>query len=79
MDTDTDGITEEEGEPSLQVMMAAVGDILATLTIRMEGLEKQKGIQYDPATSHTLYTPRQDGMEDDNVDIDSGYSNDNEF
>ena len=31
------------------------------------------------ATSHTLYRAKPDDMEDDNVDIDSGYSNNTEL
>ena len=58
VDSDIGGITEYEGEPSLWVMMATMGDMLTTLTTRMEGLEKKQWTQDDTATAHMLYTAR---------------------
>ena len=54
VDTDTDIFTEDDGEPSLWIMMAAMGPMLATLTTRIEHLEKNKGTQDNPATSHMV-------------------------
>ena len=66
--------------------MAAMGALLATLTTRMEGLEKKQVTQDNPATSHVVYTALSwstplivDDLEDDNVDVDSRYSNDIEL
>ena len=55
VDTDTEGITEDEGEPSLWVMMATMGAMLTTLTTRMECLEKKQRTQDDTGTSHMFY------------------------
>ena len=56
VDTDTKGIAQDEGELSLQVMMATMGAMLTTFTTRMVGLEKRQGAHDDTATSHMLCT-----------------------
>ena len=84
VDTDTDGTTEDEGEPSIRVMIIAMAAMLDTLTIRMEGLERKQITAPYPLT---VEEPGGEGlslathlivedMEDDNVDMDSGHTND---
>ena len=42
---DTDGTTDDEGEPSLCVFMANMGTMFNTLTTRIAGLEKKRDTQ----------------------------------
>ena len=56
--SNSDGITDDEGEPSLCVFMANMGIMLNNLTTRIEGLEKKKDTEGDTTSSHLLYTSR---------------------
>ena len=52
---DTDSEADDEGEPSLQMVIANIGAILNTLTTRMEGFEIQRATHDDTAALHLQY------------------------
>ena len=56
----TDGTKDDEGEPSLHVVMANMGVMLNTLAARMEGLEKKRDTQDGTTASHLQYPSRPD-------------------